>query len=439
MTDYAQSEPEVRLPRPPGAIRRWFAEHPRVIDMVILAGFFMGVIPFAIAGVLAEVWESGLAPTIIMLNSAFTVLKIGAVATALVLRRSHPFFGVIVTSLACIGDGNPAIVAYAVALCFFMYAVPVYDSVKVGWIAYGFAVASGFVDGFVRPLYSQFITDVGGTPIADGIINAVLLLVILLVGINLGNRRRYVAAIIDRARQLARERDQRAQLAVAEERSRIAREMHDIVAHSVSVMIALAEGSARAVEVAPDEAASAMRRSAETGRTALTEMRRLLGALQTGEAAELAPQPGVGDITELVHGFVDAGLRVTYSGANFRLDDRPKELAIYRVVQEGLTNVLRYAGAGARAEVHVSQVAGSIEVLVRDYGSAVNVGAPATGLGSGRGLTGLAERVRMFGGTIESGPVSGEPGWRLRAVLPFEAPAATVIPAATTQRVEETE
>ena len=123
-----------------------------------------------------------------------------------------------------------------------------------------------------------------------------------------------IADVIDRAHQLARERDQLAQLAVAEERSRIAREIHDIVAHSVSVMIALSEGGARAVDNAPDEAVNAMQRSAETGRTALTEMRRLLGALQMSDAADMAPQPGLTDIPALGAGFQEAGLTCLVEG-----------------------------------------------------------------------------------------------------------------------------
>src|SRR5690606_35206883 len=145
-----------------------------------------------------------------------------------------------------------------------------------------------------------------------------------------------------------------------------AREIHDIVAHSVSVMIALSEGGARAIQTAPKEAANAMLRSAETGRTALTEMRRLLGALQSDEVAELAPQPGVADIPELLRGFEDAGLSVSFLDEGVGRLDRLQGLTVYRVVQEGLTNVLRYAGKGATVEVSVRDIGNGVAISVRD-------------------------------------------------------------------------
>lgn len=431
MTAATQHELEAHLPSPPGAIRRWLAEHPRAVDNFILVWYFIGALPLAAISIFTA-GEQAPSFAYLAVYSAVVALRIAAGAIALFFRRRTPLLGVILVVGSLTADTSALTLANGIALWFLLYAVPVYRDVKTGWIAYAIAVFGSFFSAFVGPWFS-ITTGVevflGAGP-GDAILDAVFLLVVLLVGINLGNRRRYLQAIIDRANQLARERDQLALLAVAEERSRLAREIHDIVAHSVSVMIALSEGGARAVESAPTEAANAMRRSAETGRTALTEMRRLLGALQTDEGAELAPQPGVGDIDELVRGFVEADLNVTYSGASFSLDDRPKELAIYRIVQEGLTNVLRYAGEGASAVVQISRNSGCIEVTVRDYGSAPNTQAPATGLGSGRGLTGLAERVRVFGGTIESGPVRGEPGWRLRAVLPEDAraePAAPVV------------
>uniref|UniRef100_UPI003A8BAD13 sensor histidine kinase n=1 Tax=Leucobacter sp. BZR 635 TaxID=3378705 RepID=UPI003A8BAD13 len=321
-------------------------------------------------------------------------------------------------TISLVSDGGPLLVANAVASWFLLYAVPVYRDVRTGWIAYAIGVAASIINAYIPDIEPVFGMDTPAVTIANVILDAIWMLAVLLIGINLGNRRRYLQAIIDRAHQLARERDQLAQLAVAEERSRIAREIHDIVAHSVSVMIALSEGGARAIETAPAEAANAMRRSAETGRTALTEMRRLLGALQMSEAADMAPQPGISDIPGLVRGFEDAGLKVSLSDSGLRLDDRLQGLAIFRVVQEGLTNVLRYAGPGARVDVTLAEDAAGSTITVRDYGRPANTVGPTTGVGSGRGLAGLAERVRVFGGTIESGPVIGEPGWRLRVLFP---------------------
>ena len=413
---------ELRLPNPPGAIRRWLAAHPRAIDTFILVCYLIGAVPLALLDVVTVFFDSSQPNhlAIAAANACVVALRLAAGTVALLFRRKAPLAGLIIIVVALIGDGGPIVIANSVASWFLLYAIPVYRDVRSGWIGYGIAVGSSLLSTFVQPLFPTVSAFGDGLTPTRGmvILDALWLLAVLLIGINLGNRRRYLAAIIDRAHQLARERDQLAMLAVSEERERLAREIHDIVAHSVSVMIALSEGAARAVTTAPDEAANAMQRSAETGRAALAEMRRLLGALQADEVAELAPQPSVSDIPALVAGFTDAGLTVELSDAGVDLGDRMQGLAIYRVVQEGLTNVLRYAGKGARADVTLRPGRDGIEIIVRDYGRAPGSTGPTTGLGSGRGLAGLAERVRVFGGRIESGPAAAGLGWELRAYLP---------------------
>ena len=429
MSAASMTESAVHLPNPPGAIRRWLAEHPRAVDMTILVCYLIGAVPLSIFDIWTVAFERNIGSiSFIGGYIALVVLRVAAGIIALVIRRTAPFVGLIILVVALIGDVGALTLANGIALCFLLYAVPVYRDVKTGWIAYAVATAGSVLAGLFEPLLGDFSV-FGATPgprdiVAGGIATAVWFLVILLIGINFGNRRRYLAAIIDRAHQLARERDQLALLAVAEERSRLAREIHDIVAHSVSVMIALSEGGARAVTSAPDEAAHAMQRSAETGRTALADMRRLLGALQADESAELAPQPSTEDIPALVRGFEEAGLQVSLKNSGVEYPERLQGLALYRVVQEGLTNVLRYAGPGARVDVALTAGVSGIEVLVRDYGRAPGVTGPTTGIGSGRGLAGLAERVRVFDGNIESGQVPGEPGFKLRAYLPNDIRAA---------------
>lgn len=416
----ASERQHVHLPNPPGAIRRWLASHPRVIDNFILVCYLIGALPLGAIATLSVLQDSD-SFAVGSAYGALVLVRIAAGVTALVLRRRAPLLGLIIVTLALIGEAGPLIAANGVALWFLLYAVPVYRDVKSGWIGYIIAVVGSGITVAMSPMLSSiggFEAVVGVSGTESTVLDAIWLLVVLLIGINLGNRRRYLQAIIDRALQLARERDQLAQLAVAEERSRLAREIHDIVAHSVSVMIALSEGGARAVEAAPEEAANAMRRSAETGRTALAEMRRLLGALQSDEAAELAPQPSVDEIPSLLSGFEEAGLRVSFVNHATDGGDRLQGLAMYRVIQEGLTNVLRYAGPGALVDVTLQDYGDHTVVSVRDFGRAEGTSGPTTGLGSGRGLAGVAERVRVFGGTIESGPVSGEPGWRLSATFP---------------------
>lgn len=446
------TEAELRLPRPPGVIRRALAAHPVVVDVFIVVWFVIG----SLFGVLLDLlsaadWDAGGSQTWIGIPPhldwpfwPLTVLRMAVVGTALFFRRKYPLAGLIVVVLVMFGEQGMQGLANSVAVLFLIYAVPVYRSVPAGWLGYGIALAGILV---------QFGLDVrraglragqmgpGGAFLADAemvrsptefigisLLSALWLLAILMLGINLGNRRRYLEAVIDRAHQLARERHQLAQLAVVEERSRIAREMHDIVAHSVSVMIALSEGAARAAATAPDAAVDAMHRSAETGRTALGEMRRLLGALHSEtEGAEFVPQPGVEDLPELVQSFTNAGLRVSLAVSGDASGDRGQDLAVYRVVQEALTNVLRYAGTGARAEVIVQRLTDRTSVEVRDFGRVPGAPQPVTGVGSGRGLAGLSERARVFGGRIESGPVPEHAGggWRLWAILPVSAAART--------------
>lgn len=443
---------EVRLPRPPGVIRRAFAAHPRAVDITIVVWYFIGsALGISLDIAASATWDeatgsstwAGVPEHLTWPWVLIAAARILLIAATLLYRRRFPLLGLIVIVVVTFGEQGMQSFANGVALMFLLYAVPVYRSVAAGWVAYGIAVGGALLQSalsFWRGT-TEFETtspanliaaDTGavqsiGELVTLSVVSAMWLLAILMLGINLGNRRRYIAAVIDRAHQLVRERDQLAQLAVAEERSRIAREMHDIVAHSVSVMIALSEGAARASERAPEAAADAMRRSAETGRTALAEMRRLLGALHsTGEQADLLPQPGVEDLPQLVDGFVDAGLAVTLQVTGEAAGDRGQDLAVYRVVQEGLTNVLRYAGTGARVRVQVQRDTDRTTVLVRDFGPAPGEPQPVAGLGSGRGLAGLAERARVFGGKIESGPVASSEGggWRLWAVLPVSAAAS---------------
>lgn len=443
---------EVRLPRPPGVIRRAFAAHPRAVDITIVIWYFIGsALGAAFDIATTATWDEATGSSTWLgvpehLTWPWVLIAIARsliIAVVLLFRRRFPLIGLIVIVVVTFGEQGLQGGANGVALLFLLYAVPVYRSVAAGWVAYGIAVGGGLLQSALSLWRGSSAFEAGspanlfaadasavqsiGDLIAINVVSSVWLLAILMLGINLGNRRRYIEAVIDRAHQLVRERDQLAQLAVAEERSRIAREMHDIVAHSVSVMIALSEGAARASERAPDAAADAMRRSAETGRTALAEMRRLLGALHsTGDQADLLPQPGVEDLPQLVSGFVDAGLDVTLEVTGEATGDRGQDLAVYRVVQEGLTNVLRYAGTGARARVEVQREIDRTTVLVRDFGPAPNIMQPVAGLGSGRGLAGLAERARVFGGEIESGPMPSSEGggWRLWAALPVSAEAS---------------
>ncbi|WP_199440983.1 sensor histidine kinase [Umezawaea beigongshangensis] len=233
-----------------------------------------------------------------------------------------------------------------------------------------------------------------------------------------GARRAYHAELEQRLKLLETERDQQAKLAVSEERSRIARELHDVVAHAVSVMVVQADGAGYAIRTDPELAERAVRTISETGRQALTELRRLLGVLRAEDqfAPQWVPQPDARGLAELVENCRASGLPVVLEVMG-DLDDLPAGLGlgVYRIVQEALTNTLKHAGTGATAVVRVIRVDDRVELEVLDDG----FGTPndLVAVSGGNGLIGMRERAGVLGGTIETGPNPGG-GWRVRVTLP---------------------
>src|SRR5581483_9741068 len=224
------------------------------------------------------------------------------------------------------------------------------------------------------------------------------------LGDNLRTRRAYYDALEERAARLEREREDEARRAVAEEQARIARELHDVLAHNVSVMVVQAAAARDVFEASPARALEALRSIEQTGRAALGDLRRLLGSVRTG-GAELAPQPGLARLGELVAQVTRTGLRVELA-----VEGRPRpltdgvDLSAYRIVQEALTNTLKHAHA-SRADVRVRY-------------RADGVGAPASS-GGGHGLIGMRERIALCGGTLETATRPGG-GFVVRALLPAE-------------------
>jgi signal transduction histidine kinase len=236
-----------------------------------------------------------------------------------------------------------------------------------------------------------------------------------LAGFAVRERYAQAEAAEERASLAERERDAAARIAVAEERARIARELHDIVAHAVSVMV-LHVGAVRH-SLPPSADRDALVVVERTGRAALAEMRRLLGALrEAGADADLAPQPGLGDLDALLAAFGRAGLPV-----RLQVDGEPAplpptlDLSAYRVVQEGLTNALKHAQA-SRADVVVRYGARELRIDVRDDGRGA---VPGDGLG--HGLVGIRERVKIYGGEMSARTVNGG-GFMLTTSFPLEGP-----------------
>ena len=264
-------------------------------------------------------------------------------------------------------------------------------------------------------------TVAGGVRTADEVIAGISALVAAVaVGAagRLARERRAVLAerAADRAAEAVRAEAQRTEQALAAERVRIARELHDVVAHEVTVMVSLADGAQVAVARSPERAREVMAQVAVTGREALRELRGLLGVLapDDGSGAGSAPQPGVAQLGELVQRVRDAGLDtvLTVDGLPEQLDPMA-QLTLYRVTQEALTNVLRHAGAPTRAAVRLRGAGGAVELEVVDDGSTVTTTGP-----SGRGLHGMRQRAALHGAELTAGP-GADGGWRVALRLPL--------------------
>jgi signal transduction histidine kinase len=245
------------------------------------------------------------------------------------------------------------------------------------------------------------------------------------------DRRRQIETAEMRAARLEQEREERDRRAVAEERERIARELHDVVTHHVSVIVIQAGAAERALDRRPADARAAIEAIDQTARQALADMRRMLGILgratpgavpAEGGDRDLAPMPGLDRLGELIDHVRAAGMPVELSVAGERRPLDPGiELSAYRIVQEALTNALRHA-PGGRARVAVGYRPASLDIQVDDDGGTVVPGAPAPTAGSGRGLIGMRERVSVFGGEFEAAPT--ERGFRVTARLPLgDSPA----------------
>ena len=249
-----------------------------------------------------------------------------------------------------------------------------------------------------------------------------------LIGITVRARRDHTEVLEDRARRLETERDQQIRLAAAAERARIAREMHDIIGHNLSVITGLADGGRYAAAQSPDRAAQALDAISTTSRQALGELRRLLDVLRddaqdgTSAAPELAPQPALTDLDRLLDGVRQAGLPVRKTVKGEPTLPEGRQLTLYRVIQEALTNTLKHAGPDATADIDLSYGAGgAVTLTVTDTGRAAP--PPSPGLTGGRGLPGMRERTSLYGGTLEAGPrPAPERGWRVHLHLPEELP-----------------
>ena len=384
----------------PGAARAWLHRHPRVADaglaLVVLAvtvqplldGMGCGCAP-------APAWGYGLAVLMCL---------------PLVWRRRWPFAAGLAAGLLAAVFGLTSLPEPVVAFAALVgiYSVAAHGSRRVALASAGIAAVA---------ITLTLLLDRQSADAQDYTVNFLVFATAWLLGDGARSRRERAAELEARIDQAEQMRVVEAERALAEERTRIARELHDVVAHAVSLMVVQAEAGPVVVHRDPDRAVRAFDTISSTGKQALTELRQLLGLLRTDPADRLAPQPTLAALPALVDGVRRAGLPVELAVEGpVRPLPAGVELAGFRIVQEALTNTLKHAGP-VRARVLVRYDGDVVELEVRDDGAG-GVAAPS----GGNGLVGMRERAGVLGGTVSAGPVEG--GWRVHARLPVPVPVA---------------
>jgi signal transduction histidine kinase len=375
------------------ALRAWLGKpSPRMVDVGLTVAVGVPVIATTVA--------SGANQDRVLLGLLF---GLGATLPLLV-RRRWPFAVLAVVLAAAIA--TPVDGQYVFPIIVALYTI---GSIR-SWEATIAAAAAPVAAGFIYIL-------AGGSEFTYDDLSAVGLTCAVAAGMGLfvRSRRASFEALQERAERLDRERELLAERAVAEERVRIAQELHDVVAHNVSLIVVQAQ--ALGATVPDDRVAAATEGIADLGRRAMTEMHRTLKLLRANEdeAAQRAPQPGLADLDELLERSRAAGLRVELAVEGKRRPlSQTVDLSAFRIVQEALTNVIKHAGS-AQASVVLGYRADALELTITDSGDGAAAHAPTPG---GHGLVGMRERAALFGGTLTAGPRAGS-GFEVRAVLPY--------------------
>ena len=392
-------------------IAHWVREHPGMLDTALmLAIFLLLVAPVALSPQPGSVHLAALAAALVVplaWRRSHVLLSAGIIAGISVLQ--------LVTGLAPVNTQ-------------FVILITVYTLAAYGprWASLSGLVLAvlGTATGLVR-----FGDDVGvttGGPVLERVPLFLILLffaesVVLLawtVGDLARSRRRTLQALEDRTRRLEIERQQERDLAAADERSHIAREMHDIVAHSLSVIITQADGARYASAQSPELAVRTLGTIADTGRGSLREMRRLLGVLRGDETTSTRPLPTLDDVDALIQSVRRSGVRIACRRVGVLRRELPlgAELTAYRVIQEALTNVLKHAGLDTTTEVTIDHGPRGLTITVDDDGRGA-APDPST-KGAGQGIMGMTERVRLYDGTVRAAPRTGG-GYRVEAFIPY--------------------
>ncbi|MEZ5114673.1 MAG: histidine kinase [Candidatus Nanopelagicales bacterium] len=384
---------------------------PWVSDTVIGVGLFV----LALAS-LRDYQDLGVTDVFLRQTDVFGYLLIAVQTLPLVLRRRYPVVVLAVVLAGFFLDRGldyPGTMATLGPL-FAIHAVGLELSPRRSAVIGGAAIA--VVSGYT--LYGAVILE------SVGYDDAAIVLLTALVALYLGregHQRRTVNRLLqERAERAERDREEAAAAAVADERARIARELHDVVAHQIVVMTLQAEGAARLDKDGDPRVREALATISGAGREGLAEMRRMVGLLRAeGEDEPREPQPGLQELPRLAQHFAESGLPVDVhvSGEPRRLPGGV-DLSAYRIVQESLTNALKHGGPGVHADVTVSYGADAVDITVVDDGR--GAATPLNGSGGGHGLVGMRERVGLLEGTLETGPHAGG-GFQVHATLPVRA------------------
>ncbi len=375
------------------ALPAWLGKpSPRVVDVLVAVVVGLPVIGTAVGSGVEQ--DRGLAGLVVGVASV----------AALLVRRRWPFATLV--AILAIAVVSPVDAQFVLPLAVALYTIGSTRSWEAAMAGAVLVVGTGFVyvlAGGPGLGYDDLVATALACAIAGG------------TGLYVGSKRSSMDALEERAARLDRERELLAERAVAEERVRIAQELHDVVAHNVSLIVVQAQ--ALRATVPDDRVAEATAGIADLGREAMAEMHRTLKLLRGGEdqAAERAPQPGLSDLDDLLERSRAAGLRV-----DLAVEGDPRQLAqsvdlsAFRILQEALTNVIKHAGR-AHTTVLLGYRTDALELVVTDTGDGAPDHAPTPG---GHGLVGMRERAALFGGTLTAGP-RGDHGFEVHAVLPY--------------------
>lgn len=395
-------------------VYRWMQRNPFLVDLV--TAFLMWLV--------------------LAVPMGFGYMAWGAVAsTALIAplpwRRVRPEAAGIAMIAVCVvlWVANLGPMPALIAVPIMIYSMAAYAARWASFLGLGAGVLGSFLFSFrnawsgwgTAPTGFEVVPPSGAplqTKVFVGVLVALAVGVAWLLGDLARTRRLALKALEDRAHRLEVEQQQERDLAAADERSHIAREMHDIVAHSLSVIITQADGARYASRTDPQVAGKTLGTIAETGRSSLREMRRLLGVLRSDEAMATRPLPTLADIPSLVASVRTSGVDVSLASVGEPRRELPPgaELTAYRVIQESLTNTMKHAGERARASVSLTWDGKGLRLEVSDDGRGA-AADPAT-MGAQQGLVGMRERVTLYDGHVQAGPCAGG-GFKVDAFIPY--------------------